>query len=237
MNLVIDIGNTNIKTGLFENNCLLEALRFGDPNSFFDYFENKKSMDILFSSVSDPKISEAIMALNPNAKQVKITDSLPIKIDYKTIQTLGIDRVISCIGAMRITKLPCLVVDIGTCITLDVIDENGVFLGGNISPGPRLRFEAMHNFTATLPLIHLSEESKVIGKSTEEALQSGVKYGIIHEIEGMYRQLCNINEHFKLVLTGGYTTFFDNKLKGDIFAEPNLVLLGLQSIYEHNVKK
>jgi type III pantothenate kinase len=237
MNLVIDIGNTNIKAGLFENSLLLEVHRFENKKSFFDYLEEKKDLEIVFSSVGNNKISEQILNNFTKSSQIKINDPLPIKTAYNSSQTLGIDRVIACIGAKKLNLNPCLVVDIGTCITLDVVDETGAFLGGNISPGPKLRFEAMHNFTANLPLVEMSDESSLIGKSTVEALQSGVKFGIIHEIEGMYRKLKQQNSDFKLVLTGGYTSFFDNYIKEGIFAEPNLVLLGLQAIYETNVKK
>ena len=236
INLVIDIGNTSIKAGLFDNNVLVERFLIENTNLLFNIINLHKG-PVILSNVGDRSLTDKILKANPNTVILSLEIALPITIDYKTPETLGLDRIAACCGAISLTDAPCLVVDIGTCMTLDVINSENQFVGGNISPGPQLRFKAMNNFTASLPLEELNEESPLIGKSTSEALQSGVKYGIIHEIQGLYQELQKQDDKYQLVLTGGYSTFFDSKLKESIFAEPNLVLIGLNRILNYNVKK
>jgi type III pantothenate kinase len=232
MNLVIDIGNTNIKAGLFDKETLVRVFSFSNLETLkaeFTQFEGK----IIVSNVSKPSLNDELLEWNKTIEFFSISTPSPVQIDYDTPQTLGVDRIIACVGAYQLTQKACLVVDIGTCITLDFVDVAGVFRGGNISPGPDTRFKSMNNFTASLPLESLNQESKPIGKSTKEALQSGVKFGIIHEIMGTYHFLSQKNPEIQLVLTGGYTSFFDTMLKEGIFAEPNLVLIGLNTLLNY----
>ncbi len=236
MNLVIDIGNTKIKAGLFEKNNLITHFSFAAVDEL-EFILKDFNGQVLISNVADKELNKVFLGINATCAFLTKDTPMPITITYETPETLGLDRVLACVGGYEMTKKPCLVVDIGTCMTLDFVNELGVFVGGNISPGPELRFQSMHNFTANLPLEHLEKESKEIGKSTKEALQSGVKYGIVHEIMGTYNQLLEKNPSIQLVLTGGYTTFFDSMLKEGIFAEPNLVLIGLNKILNYNVKK
>jgi type III pantothenate kinase len=230
MKLAIDIGNTTIKVGLFESDKLVSVHKMSILEELLVFLELYRENELVFCNVSKSIIGQKLKTAFPQSQEITVDTKLPIFIDYETPQTLGIDRLVACVGAWQLFKKPCLVVDIGTCMTLDVLDEGGIFSGGNISPGPKLRFESMNNFTSNLPLVSLNKESKTIGKSTEEALQSGVKFGILYEIEATYSQLLIKNPDFKLVLTGGYTNFFDNMLKEGIFAEPNLVLKGLHAI-------
>lgn len=236
MNLVIDIGNTSMKAALFNENHLEEHFFIDSYPELFDLIK-KHNNPILFSNVREKELSNEILRLKKDVYELSLSLKLPIEIDYNTPLTLGIDRIAASCGAIFITDAPCLIVDIGTCITLDVITEHKKFLGGNISPGPELRFKSMNNFTASLPLEDLNNESKLIGRSTQEALQSGVKNGIIYEIQGMFNELKKQDHKYQLVLTGGHCNFFDSKLKEDIFAEPNLVLIGLNRILNYNVKK
>lgn len=236
MNLVIDIGNTKIKTAIFSEDTLKKEQSFEKIEELILFLE-KFDGQIAVSNVSFPQYTEAILSMKPSALFVNAHTPMPIGIDYETPNTLGVDRIIASVAAFYLCKTACLAVDIGTCMTLDFVDSDGVFKGGNISPGPDIRFRSMHNFTASLPLESLNIESKSIGKSTKEALQSGVKFGIVHEIMGTYRFLLDKNPNIKLVLTGGYTSFFDSILKEGIFVVPNLVLIGLNTILNHNVKK
>jgi type III pantothenate kinase len=235
MNLAIDIGNTSIKTGLFEKDLLVAHHVFDTEVGFLTYLTTLKPNKTIVCSVGEIKVLEKISKNFPETLVLKTIKQVPLKIDYQTPNTLGLDRVVACLGARTLTKNNTLVVDIGTCITLDLIDKSGMFRGGNISPGPKLRFQAMHNFTAALPLEELKKEVSVVGRSTAEALQNGVYNGILYEIEGTYQQLSQKYPDLQLVLTGGYTSYFDNRLKQGIFAEPNLVLIGLNSILTQHV--
>ena len=172
---------------------------------------------------------------NESVLILKHSTKTSISLSYDTPETLGVDRIAAACGAWEFKKSACLIVDIGTCVTLDFLSPDGEFLGGNISPGPDLRFKAMNNFTSALPLEVLNKENEKVGRSTSQALQIGVKQGLLHEIQGTYDEYCKKFEDCHLVLTGGYASYFDSNLKGSIFAKPNLVFLGLKSILDYDV--
>jgi len=128
-----------------------------------------------------------------------------------------------------------LVIDAGTCITYDFVDSGSNFLGGGISPGLMMRFQAVHTFTAKLPLVSPTADARLIGESTESSIQSGVVNGVIAEIEGIIRRYEEKFPGLRVILCGGDAGFFENQLKASIFAIPDLVLIGLNSILIHNV--
>jgi type III pantothenate kinase len=138
-----------------------------------------------------------------------------------------------------------LVIDAGTCITYDFIDENDNYLGGAISPGIRLRFESLHNYTAKLPLLSLEaindqdtelEKISFIGNSTFESINSGVINGVINEIEGFISQYEAVYPKFIIILTGGDAEFLAKRLKNTIFANSNFLLESLNQIFQHKIK-
>jgi type III pantothenate kinase len=138
-----------------------------------------------------------------------------------------------------------LVIDAGTCITYDFIDDNDNYLGGAISPGIRLRFESLHNYTAKLPLLSLEsindkdsefEETPFIGNSTFEAINSGVINGVINEIEGFISQYEAVYPKFIIILTGGDAEFLAKRLKNTIFANSNFLLESLNQTFQHKIK-
>jgi len=167
--------------------------------------------------------------------------NLPIKIDYKTEKTLGTDRIAASIGGyIGNKKKDILIIQTGTCLTYDIVNSDAVYFGGAISPGIDMRFKALHTFTNKLPLVSYKNIDFIIGKSTNEAILSGVINGIITEVDGMIddfkRQL---NKDLLVIITGGYADFFANKLKNSNFADPNLVMKGLNEIisfYAHTKK-
>jgi type III pantothenate kinase len=161
---------------------------------------------------------------------------LPIKNNYGTPETLGVDRIAAVCGAQQIFPFQnCLVIDAGTCVTFDIIDKDGVYYGGAISPGMHMRFKAVHTFTARLPLISPVPEAKLIGDSTETSIQSGVINGMAAEMVGIIQRYQVKFNDLRVILCGGDTLFFENKLKASIFASPELVLVGLNSILIYNV--
>ncbi len=162
---------------------------------------------------------------------------IPIRLDYKTPETLGLDRIAAAVGAHHLYKKDLLVIDAGTCITYDLVDKQGIYRGGVISPGLQMRMRAMSNYTAALP--DISSEWEEIpdvfpGKSTKECLLHGAKQAILHEMNGFIDQFTEEYTHLSVILTGGDTPHFESNLKAPIFADFDLVLTGLNRILNYN---
>jgi type III pantothenate kinase len=161
---------------------------------------------------------------------------VPLLNEYETPQTLGKDRLAAVAGASAThPDKDCLVIDMGTCITYDCIRADRHYLGGSISPGLRMRFKALHTFTARLPLLEPAADARLIGKNTHDAILSGVINGIVAEIEGIISKYQTIFPKIDVIFCGGDANFFESKIKQRIFVIPELVLIGLNRILEHNV--
>ena len=159
---------------------------------------------------------------------------IPIQSRYETPASLGKDRLAAVIGAYaRYGEQACLVIDIGTCITYDVIDD-GIYLGGNISPGIHLRIAAMHRYTDKLPLVDHNVNRDPIGTSTVKALQNGAFYGTKGEIESFIRQFKRQFGKINVIFTGGDAQLFADKIESKIFVRPFLVQEGLNEILKYN---
>ena len=241
MNLAIDIGNTRTKIAVFQGDSLLHQAVWDEltVEALKQLAYNQKVEKIILSSVS--KQSEEVMGfLRSHFSFLELaTDTpLPIRIRYKTPQTLGKDRIAAAVGASHLfPRENCLVIDAGTCITLDVLSADGEFLGGNISPGIEMRLKAMHHFTARLPLVgRASEMPADLGDSTENAIRNGGELGALLEVEGFIRHCKKKFRPLRVVFTGGDADFFVKHTKTKIFAHQNLVLIGLNQILQHNAK-
>ena len=162
---------------------------------------------------------------------------LPFVNAYATPDTLGLDRIAAVAGAAALHPgLPCLVVDAGTCITFDLLTADGVYRGGNISPGVRMRLRAMHEQTAALPLVAPdAAETGLLGVSTETALRKGAQLGASLEIEAFVARCAAEQAGLRVLLTGGDADLLAAPLKTKIFATPHLVLHGLHEILRLNV--
>jgi type III pantothenate kinase len=235
MNMVVDQGNSSIKVGIFDHQNLMEKHTFTDMSGLQQLMEASAVENTIISSVKADTPFQAYGGL----KKIFFLDHhlpLPIKNLYKTPATLGVDRLAGVCGAQQIFPLqPCLVIDAGTCITYDFIDNNGNYYGGGISPGLAMRFQAVHTFTAKLPLVSPKQNIPLIGDSTETCIQSGVVNGMLAEIEGIIQQYHSKFAGLRVILCGGDAMFFENQLKASIFASPELVLIGLNSILNYNV--
>jgi type III pantothenate kinase len=156
---------------------------------------------------------------------------LPIRIGYETPETLGKDRIAAVAGAAAAFQgRNIVVVDAGTALTIDLLTDKGLFVGGNISPGMRMRFSALHQQTFSLPEIESSEEVPLIGKNTREAILAGVVNGLIYEIDNSINSLKNKYNDLLVIMTGGDARYLSGRLKNTIFVEENLVLSGLNAI-------
>jgi type III pantothenate kinase len=242
MLLAVDVGNTRIKTAVFENDTLLEV---------FVFEKEKLSKKIEFILKNFSKITKMVVASVGNTvksdflafeNSVKITfitkeSSFPFANLYASPKTLGTDRMVLAAGAvLKFPKQSRLVIDAGTCITYDYVDENDKYLGGSISPGIRLRYESLHQFTAKLPLLTKSMPENVIGNSTNESIHSGVINGVVNEIDGFIDYYKTLNDNFIIILTGGDAEFLAMRLKNTIFANPNFLLESLNQTYQYNQK-
>ena len=237
MNVVVDYGNTQAKVAIFDNQNLIEKHAFSSREDLQQFLKLSTAGHFIISSVNADAsaISEWVTSA---AYKLVLTHAtpLPISNQYSTPQTLGVDRIAGACGAFQLfPDQNTLVIDVGTCITYDFTDKGGNFLGGGISPGLNMRFQAMHTFTAKLPLVKPAEDSLLIGTGTESSMQSGVLYGMVGEIEGIIGRYQAKYHGVQVILCGGDAPFFENKLKASIFACPNLVLIGLNSILLHNV--
>jgi len=238
MNLVIDYGNTTVKVGIFDQHVLKEKFTFAAPRQFQEYLATIQVKNCIISSVSiEP--SDIASWVTANNKFV-LLPSLPVPVHnhYQTPQTLGVDRLAGVCGAVQLFPGEnTLVIDAGTCITYDFIDQNKNYLGGAIAPGLTMRFKALHTFTSRLPLINQTADAPLIGNSTETSIQSGVMNGLLAETEGIINRYREKYRDLRVILCGGDAHFFENKLKASIFASPDLVLIGLNSILIYNVEK
>jgi type III pantothenate kinase len=237
MNLVIDSGNSAAKVGIFNHLTLIEKRGFASIEDLKIFVQNNYFDNLIISSVKADPDMIASWALNPE-KIFILKHALPLPITnlYNTPDTLGMDRLAAVCGARQLfPSANCLVIDAGTCITFDFLDNEGNYRGGSISPGLSMRFRAVHTFTARLPLVSAKPDLTLIGDSTEASIQSGVVNGMLCEIEGIIRQYREKFSDLRVILCGGDAGFFENQLKASIFASPELVLIGLNSILIHNV--
>lgn len=241
MNLVIDIGNTRIKTAVFENNEEIYFKSFPEfsvveAKRMLKDFHNIQHVIISSTRIIENNIHKELAHLFPDFIEFTQKTPVPFKRIYKTPETLGLDRIAAIAGANYLyPEKNILVIDLGTAITYDLLTEKGVHPGGNISPGMRMRFRSLHDYTHKLPLVEPEENIFLLGDSTEQAIRNGVINGIIREIEGT---ILKIEENYKdltILLTGGDAEFFEIKLKNSIFVIQNLVRIGLNIILNHNV--
>jgi type III pantothenate kinase len=238
MNLTIDLGNTFAKVGIFDHRDLKEKALLKGTAEVSKFIQNFSGQNIIISSVNaDPTVFLEACSHLKNVVILSQTTAVPVEIKYKTPATLGVDRLAAACGALDLFPgSNCLVVDAGTCITCEFIDAQGRYWGGAISPGLSMRFKAMNAFTARLPLVEPVENPPLTGDSTVSSMQSGVIFGIMDELDGAIKRYSEKFEDLKVILTGGDCRFFENKLKGSIFAIPELVLRGLNSILLYNIR-
>jgi len=237
MNLIVDHGNTNIKFYLFNNDKINNFFLFSINEINYSLINNLDYENIIYSSVSnfDKKLVNLF-----SDKNLIIFDydnlKIPIVNKYKT-KTLGKDRLANAIAANSIYFAQnVLIVDFGTAITYDLVTENNEYIGGNISPGVRTRFKALNTFTSNLPLIEPKETDILLADNTNDAILCGVMRGIEFEVQQYIDILDTKYKKLKIIFTGGDANLFVKKIKNTIFAEPNLVAIGLNVLLNHNLK-
>lgn len=239
MLLAIDIGNTRIKAAVFEENNLLEVFAF-------DFSDADTTLESILKKY--PKIRNAITASVGNSAfkipagiQLHVVNHawpVPFRNLYSTPVTLGPDRIVLAAGAtLQFPATERLVIDAGTCITYDFITAEDHYLGGAISPGVRLRYRSLHDYTAKLPLLNSENPIHYIGDSTAHSIHSGVIFGVAAEIDGFIERYRADYPNFIIILTGGDSEFLAGRLKNTIFAHSNFLLESLNRIFHYKINK
>ena len=240
MNLTIDMGNTRVKYAVFDGGTVVSD---GCSEEF-----DEAVIDRILAA--HPGITQAIVATTRGpvddtvalvrrriGRCLRLSPQLPLPIrnGYTTPETLGEDRLAAAVGAASLYPgRNLLIVDFGTAITIDQVSADGVFRGGNISPGMQMRYKALHQFTGRLPLIDSNGRKLPMGRDTETAIRAGVLKGMEYEISGYIEAMKHKYPELLVFLTGGDDFSFDSSVKSAIFADRFLVLKGLNRILNYN---
>lgn len=243
MNICIDQGNSRTKVALFNEDQSIHKHFIYKTFSSFDLQRLFSLYNIENSIISSVTNIEAavVNTLSRLSKKFILFDyqtPIPIKIGYRSPETLGHDRIAAAVGAVALSpNTNILIIDAGSAITYDFIDDSGTFLGGNIAPGVRMRLTVLKQMTKKLPLVETEENElfPLFGKTTRDAIAIGVVRGIIYEVKGYIRAIADLNP-VKTFVTGGSSTYILNNLPGsDITYVRHLTLMGLNKIILHNL--
>ncbi|MBR1630819.1 MAG: type III pantothenate kinase [Paludibacteraceae bacterium] len=241
MNICIDQGNTRVKVGVFNGHQLLrtEVTTQLDANYMTSLIGDSDGIRCIYASVArqDNSVADFLTArFGDDFIRFDHTTPVPITNNYATPETLGLDRLAAAVGAYSIMPAHnLLIIDAGTAVTYDMVEAPGIYVGGNIAPGVQMRLRALHDYTGRLPLVDVAAGTiPFIGNDTQSAIRSGVLNGIGMEMEGYVSRLGNKYGKLCVFLTGGDAPLFHNRLNFANFAEPNLVLIGLNSILDFN---
>lgn len=238
MNLIVEIGNTALKAAWTEEKTLGKTFRYqGERRMDFigSLTEKEKPGVMVVSSVYEISAAEEkrmqamchrLVILDPAHPLVASRYGFPAYLSY--------DRAASLLAARYLFKdRGCTVVDFGTTLTVDYIDAEGQYEGGNISIGCRTRFKALNRYSRSLPMLDTPAEIQELGDSLEGSIGSGIVSGIIFEIQAYIdKKPGNV-----VLFTGGDAIYFVKKMKNSIFVVCNLVLIGLALITDEYVKE
>ena len=236
--ICLDFGNTRQKAALFADGILKEIVILEEPlpHSVGRLLEQYDPQHLILSSViNHPPEVDRLLEARPGYHRLSNTSKLPFTIPVGKPETMGADRL--AIGAAAVYMRPGqhnLVIALGSCITYNFINKDHQFIGGSISPGMEMRFKAMHQFTAKLPLVKGEWNVPLIGYDTATNLKSGVIFGMAKEIDGMVDEYQERYSNFNVLLTGGDLGFFEPHIKNKIFADPYLIFKGLYAISQVN---
>lgn len=240
MNLIIDVGNTRIKTAVFDRSEIIHV-----ENISIDNF-SEKIIELAYSFTCKNAIMSSVAIISKeeinkvkekiNLLELNQCTKVPFINNYESKETLGVDRI--ALASAAVTSFPqknVLVIDSGTCITYDFVNKKGEYLGGAISPGILMRYKALNKFTGKLPLLSPKLIENFIGNTTENSIHIGINQGVINEIDSFIDLYRKKNTDLTVVLTGGDVYFLSNKFKNSIFANPNFLLEGLNRILTYNI--
>ena len=238
--ICIDVGNTLVKVALMEDGTMLSFASFSheEVGELLHYVRSLPQADACILSSVSKVVRGLVDVFQQKAlyfMELTADTPVPVRNLYQTPETLGKDRLAAVVGAYSLfPDRDILVFDAGTALTIDFVDREGNYHGGNISPGLNMRFRALHDYTQKLPLQSQTDDYETIGVSTASAITSGVQNGIIFEMNYYIDHFVKKFPQLVTILTGGDVNFFENKFEKRIFAESNLVLIGLEKIVLFN---
>ncbi len=242
MNICIDQGNSRTKVALFEEDGRLaktfvyKSFTSSDVERLFSLYP---LTDSIVSSVVniEPSVVNALQRLSRHFILFDHLTPIPIVNDYESPETLGLDRLAAAVGAATLfPDKTALIIDAGSAITYDVLSAEGHYIGGNIAPGLKMRFYALHHRTKKLPLVDVAENTLIplFGKNTTDAIAAGVVRGVAFEVKGYIRALqASKTKNIVVVLTGGNAPFILQHVQSPMTYERNLVLIGLNAILNY----
>ncbi len=241
MNLIVDIGNTLIKVGVVDNGKLQESLTMevfdtGVIKTLTSKYYITRSI-VCSTRGQQSQIEESLRQIVGHCLLFDTSVEVPIGVQYSTPETLGRDRIAAAVGAQQVYgRTDMLIIDFGSAITIDLVSKDGGFEGGVISAGVGMRLRALHEYTASLPLCEATHEVKEIARSTQEALEQGVMQGVQFEIEGHISRFSKKYSDLLVIFLGGDAIFFEKRIKSAIFANRELLFVGLSRILDYNAK-
>ena len=243
MLLVIDIGNTKIKTAVFEEDKLLDKQSFNKNEGlekiekiFKNFPEIKHSVSSSVGKAENDVVN--FLKKKSDFQEINHLSNFPFTNNYSTPKTLGVDRMVLMAGAsLLFPNKNVLVIDCGTCVTYDFVTAESEYFGGAISPGIEMRYKALNTFTEKLPLLENKLPNNFIGNSTNESIYSGVVNGLLFEIEGFISQYSLKFQHLIIILTGGDAEFLAKSLKSTIFAHSNFLVESLNALFQYHKKE
>ncbi|HPS56771.1 MAG TPA: type III pantothenate kinase [Spirochaetota bacterium] len=255
-----DVGNTTTMLGLYddesvipEKTCRFRTEKRGDESRLAEnIIKSLKSLgdfekisaditDAAFSSVV-PEVSslyhKAVKKLfGIDIFEIKYDSKFAIGINYKDKTKVGIDRIVNTEAAFREHGAGCVVIDIGTAATYDVLNQDGMFDGGLIAPGIGTTIRALADAASNLPEIVFEKPEELVARDTVNAIKSGFYYGWISMIEGVVSRVEKFyGKKFKVILTGGFADRVMQDLEIDAVYDPVLTMKGIRYIYNNNMK-
>ena len=255
MLLAIDIGNTNLVIGCFRDNKILFKARIAtDRTRTSDQYgveiknmleaygvDRSDIKDCIISSVVPPVFNSVrtgvikIIGKQPMVVGPGLKTGLNIHVDVPS--QVGSDRIVIAVAALAEYKAPLLLLDLGTATTIEAVEPENVYMGGVIIPGVRVSLDALTSRAAQLPGISLDQPKKVIGKNTVDCMRSGMMYGTAAMIDGLIERMEEeLGHRCTLIATGGLAQFITPLCKREIILEKDLLLKGLNIIYQKNKK-
>lgn len=256
MLLVIDIGNTNVVIGIYDEHHLryhwrLQTVRERTSDEWWIQVKSllsDASLDpsviggIAVSSVVPPltpavtRMLETHFSVTPFVVTPEIDTGLPI--DYDPPRDVGADRIVNAVAAVSEYGAPVIVIDFGTATTFCVVNDEGRYQGGLIVPGVQISTEALFQRAAKLPRIDLSRPATVIGHNTVEAMQAGAVYGYTGLVEGIVTRIRReLPLRYTVVATGGFAQVLGTETKAIDVIDPHLTLKGLRLLWDKNCKE
>lgn len=251
MHLVLDIGNSRVKGAFFQESAIVDVFAISlhpfSPEDLMTRLQNKKVTRALIASVNnnaEPAIEDVLKRSSiPFWKPSVLDTNMILEVEEK--EAVGIDRIANCYGALsQFPQNDCVVIDVGTAATCDLVSKKGQYLGGMIYPGPEMSLSALAKETALLPSVPFAKPSSVLGGTTKTHIQNGIYFGLLGALERIVAELRNAlpsPSSAMVIATGGaFAHCPELEQEGQDFIDrfvPYLTLVGLHEILQEKIRK